>query len=536
MNCPKCGSVLHPSASFCPACGHSLIPAAGTTEARQLCPICGRPNPENEIFCVHCGAPLAASANLGRETGQLPEQTILKKRYLIMRKIAQGGMGAVYVASDLTLKDQVWAIKEISYAVLDELPPAEKENTRKNLQSSFQREFTILRQSHHPNLPIAQDYFEQHGRAYIVLEFIRGQTLENILKNLPPHGFLPEDVVLTWAVQLCYVLDYLHAQNPPIIYRDLKPSNVMEVDNIHTIKLIDFGIARFYKPSHHGDTLHFGTLGYLAPEIVDGEQASASTDIYALGSMLHQLLTNTDPSLSPFKFPPVTYYNPAVSERTCNAIQRALSLKAADRPRTAREFATLLTGSANPQPVSVIRSMSGFSPNPSPAGQPASGGLSLSSSTVTLEFNASSHKTLSIFTPPGLDITLTPPPPWLSINPLHWTGSGRNVDVTLQTTRARPPFTQGEAAPPAWFLNLPGWLKLWLSLHVRALGVFPVQHQAVIGLQSSSGQSQSFSVACTVPPPGWQITLGWMVTLILFGAELGLLLMPLLWLWLLLGF
>jgi len=523
--------------TFCPACGHSLDPAAASASLRPLCPVCSRPNPEKETFCVQCGAPLAASSTLGSETGQLPDQTVLKGRYLIMRKIAQGGMGAVYAATDLTLKDQVWAVKEISYAVLDELPPEEQSSTRKKLQSSFQREFTILRHAQHPNLPIAQDYFEQHGRAYIVLEFIRGKTLENILKDLPMHTFLPEDVVLTWAVQLCYVLDYLHAQNPPIIYRDLKPSNVMEVDTLHTIKLIDFGIARFYKPSHHGDTLHFGTLGYLAPEIMDGEQASPSTDIYALGSMLHQLLTNTDPSLSPFKFPPVTYYNPAVSERTSNAIQRALSLEPADRPRSAREFATLLTGSANPQPVSVIRTMPGTVPNASsPAGQAAAAGLSVSSSTITLEFDPTTEKTLKVFTPAGVEVMMTPPPPWLNITPAHWTGAGRNVDITLKSTRIRPSFTQGEADPPSWFLALPGWLRVWISLHVRALGVFTIRHQALIELKPSRGQPLSFTVNTRVPPAAWQQILGWLFAFILFAAEFGMILMPLLWLWLLLGF
>jgi serine/threonine protein kinase len=131
----------------------------------------------------------------------------------------------------------------------------------------------------------------------------RGRTLESLIELLPPGAFFPLDHILDWARQLCDALHYLHSQTPPIIYRDLKPSNIMEVAGSHLLKLFDFGIARYYKPGQRSDTVRFGTDGYLAPEIVAYQtQTSKQTDVFALGAVLHQLLDQVrspDRSLAP---------------------------------------------------------------------------------------------------------------------------------------------------------------------------------------------------------------------------------------------
>ena len=185
-----------------------------TTED-QFCENCGAANPPTARFCQHCATPLPVT----HITGSLPEQTLLSERYQLLSRIGQGGMGAVYKATDTRLADRIVAIKEMSKAGL---PDARLEEA----EAAFEREATLLAKLSHPNLPGIYDHFTENDRTYLVMQYIEGETLEEYLEHRG-GGPLPVDQVLDWAEQLCDVLSYLHSQQPPIVFRDLKPANVM---------------------------------------------------------------------------------------------------------------------------------------------------------------------------------------------------------------------------------------------------------------------------------------------------------------------
>ena len=279
-------------------------------------------------------APPTAHILPGDVSGNIPPGVLLKRRYRILRKIAQGGMGAVYESQDVTENDgRRWAVKEMSPAAL----PA---NERTQAIADFQREARILHGLKHPNLPQVNETFEEMGRHFLVMEFIAGRTLLNVVDTTP--GFLPEQLVMVWARQLFEVLHYLHAQNPPIIYRDVKPANVMLVEGRELIKLIDFGIARFHRPGKGQDTEAFGTAGYAPPEQYGKGQTDQRSDIYALGATLHHLVTKQDPSLNPFNWVPARRINAGVSPALENALMVATSLDPVRRYRHIEEFAQAL--------------------------------------------------------------------------------------------------------------------------------------------------------------------------------------------------
>ena len=184
-------------------------------------------------------------------------------------------------------------------------------------------------------MPKVADYFAEGGKQYLVMDFVEGQTLEQIAAATP--GFLPEPTVLGWAEQVCGVLEYLHTRQPPIIFRDLKPANIM-LTHEGKIKLIDFGIARFFKPGKTKDTMAYGTMGYAAPEQFGAGQTDARSDIYSLGVTLHYLLTKYDPSLTPFNLPPVRNINALVSIQTDAVITRATKASSIERFQTAHDL------------------------------------------------------------------------------------------------------------------------------------------------------------------------------------------------------
>lgn len=275
--------------------------------------------------------PTPTSKMLEDAAGNLPMGIVLKRRYRIMRKIAQGGMGAVYESADLTVPSGMrWAIKEMSPATL----PA---NERTQAIADFRREAQMLAALHHPNLPQVVETFEEMGKHFLVMEFIPGRTLLNMSDGT--LGFTPEERVIVWARQLFDVLQYLHSQNPPIVYRDLKPANIMLMEGTERVKLIDFGIARFHKAGKSRDTEAFGTAGYAPPEQYGKGQTDQRSDIYALAATLHQLITKHDPSLNPFNWLPASRYNPAVSPRLESALQTALNLDPARRFASIKDFA-----------------------------------------------------------------------------------------------------------------------------------------------------------------------------------------------------
>ncbi len=187
----------------------------------------------------------------------LEEGTVLQGRYRVVRRVGGGGMGWVYLAHDTRLADKPCAVKELRQD--PHLPPAEQEQAA----AQFHREAAMLAHLSHANLPNVYDYFQEYERFYLVMDFVEGETLEQRLHR-SPQG-LPPETVVDWGVQLCDVLTYLHSQNPPVIFRDLKPANIM-VTPQGQLKLIDFGVARLFDPSKGTDTLKMGTAGYAPPE------------------------------------------------------------------------------------------------------------------------------------------------------------------------------------------------------------------------------------------------------------------------------
>jgi serine/threonine protein kinase len=222
--------------------------------------------------------------------------TLFRNRYFIMSKVGAGGFGSVYKARDIQNGDRLVAIKEVTLLGLH--PQAMIEAT-----TAFQREVSVLSQLDHPNLPHLYEYIQTPGHWYLVMDFIAGETLEQY-QSKTPNGRLLLSEALDIGMQLCLVLDYLHSQQPPIVFRDLKPANIMRTPT-GQLYLIDFGIARYFKPGQAKDTVALGSHGYAAPEQYGKAQTTPRADIYSLGAVLHQLLTARDPSEAPFRFQPL---------------------------------------------------------------------------------------------------------------------------------------------------------------------------------------------------------------------------------------
>ena len=220
----------------------------------------------------------------------------LHHRYRIISQVGTGGFGVVYKAVDTQHTDRLVAIKAINLSGLR--PQAVIEAT-----DAFKREVLLLSHLSHPNLPCIYDHHTTPENCYLAMEFIEGETIEQSMGKAP-EGRLPLSEVLDIGIQLCTVLDYLHSQQPPVIFRDLKPSNIMRTRRGH-IYLIDFGIARHFKPGKAKDTSALGSPGYAAPEQYGRAQTTPRSDIYSLGALLHHLLTTHDPTETPFHFIPL---------------------------------------------------------------------------------------------------------------------------------------------------------------------------------------------------------------------------------------
>ncbi len=262
------------------------------------CINCGAANLARAKFCFGCGQSLQTSVappGVSSLTGLLVHDHILDQRYRIISQVGRGGFGAVYKAIDLKSGNRLVAVKEMSQSGLSQQELVEATN-------AFTREALLLAGLSHPNLPCIYAQFTEMGRWYLVMDFIEGETLEDYLRKTP-GGYLPLAEALEIGIQLSTVLDYLHTRHPPIIFRDLKPANVIRVPAGH-LYLIDFGIARHFKPGQSTDTIALGSPGYAAREQYAKLQSQTTprSDIYSLGATLHQLLTGDDPSLMPFQF------------------------------------------------------------------------------------------------------------------------------------------------------------------------------------------------------------------------------------------
>lgn len=273
-----------------------------------------------------------------RVTGALAAGALIGGRYTIMRLLGRGGFGAVYLASDNRLSARRVAVKEMGDARLSPMESGQA-------LARFRQEARLLSTLQHPNLPAVSDFLEEGGKAYLVMDFIEGQTLEEALKA--NGGPLDEARVMGWALQMCDVLTYLHTQPQSIIFRDLKPSNAM-VTPAGQIKLIDFGIARLFRAGAERDTNWLGSQGYAAPEQYGIEQTDARTDIYALGAMLYALLTNQEPLASltrvvnPGSLRAPRQLNPRISPGVEQVLQIALAVEKSQRYQSAGEMAQAL--------------------------------------------------------------------------------------------------------------------------------------------------------------------------------------------------
>ncbi len=228
--------------------------------------------------------------------GHLLPHTLFRNHYYIIGEVGAGGFGSVYKARDIQSGDRLVAIKEVNILGLPPRAIAEAAN-------AFHREVSVLSQLDHSNLPHVYAHFQDAGHWYLVMDFIVGETLEEYQRRAPKGRLLLSEVFAI-GLQLCTVLHYLHSQQPPIIFHDLKPANIMRTAS-GQLFLIDFGIARYFKPGQAKDTVALGSPGYAPPEQYGKAQTTPRADIYSLGAVLHQLLTASDPSEAPFRFPPL---------------------------------------------------------------------------------------------------------------------------------------------------------------------------------------------------------------------------------------
>ncbi len=290
-------------------------------------------------------------------SGRLPPGSLLEGRYRILDVLGSGGMSTVYKAQDLRFPHvaRLCAIKEMSNTILDP-------RLRQQALANFEREASLLATLSHPAIPQVYDYFTEGEHSYLVMEFIPGKDLETLLEEM--EGFPPEEEVVRWALQICDVLAYLHKHKPhPIVFRDMKPSNIM-LDDQGRIRLVDFGIAKVFQTQQRGTMV--GTEGYAPPEQYRGI-ATPQGDIYALGATLHHLLTKQDPRLEPpfsFRERPIQAVNPLVSDELVAIINKALEYDAERRFASVEELRHALLRLPSARRPSIPRATPSRGPRP----------------------------------------------------------------------------------------------------------------------------------------------------------------------------
>ncbi len=284
-----------------------------TLSSQLYCNNCGAANQDQAEHCFVCEAPLHT----------LSKEPLLKERYRILVPVGQGGFGAVYKVEDTRDGNRLLAIKEINLSALTAQEAIEATD-------AFNREVGLLSGLIYPNLPRIYDHFTDREHWYLVTDFIEGETLEQYLYRTR-SGRLPLKEVLDIGIQLCTVLDYLHTREPSIIFRDLKPANVMRTFAGH-LYLIDFGIARHFKPGQLRDTIPLGSPGYAAPEQYGKAQTTPRADIYSLGALLHQLLTGDNPEQNPFRFELAPRQAQSIPHKFRSLVLQMVEMDANNRP------------------------------------------------------------------------------------------------------------------------------------------------------------------------------------------------------------
>jgi tRNA A-37 threonylcarbamoyl transferase component Bud32 len=370
--CFECGANIAPEENFCGSCG--------ARQSQRLVEREGDADSENSLGTIAASTyatvptevdeataepdksqPIAGTGELSEEEDEvsstsedsegapekktrstaLPPGKVLNNRYEIVRRIGGGGMGAVYLAKDRNLGDAPRAVKEMIQSHIDE---AQHEKA----VADFKRESLLLTSLEHSSIPTVYDYFydDAAGRFYLVMKYIPGGDLSARLRKAP-GGRLEEPEVTEWGIQVTDVLQYLHTRAQQIIYRDLKPANLMIDSNTNRVMLIDFGIARWVNRQEKGVTA-VGTMGYAPPELFSG-QADPRVDIYSLGATMFHLLTGSDPQDNPLlifdfgKNPRPRQINPALSSEIEQILMRAVEYKPEQRFQSGAEMRDALT-------------------------------------------------------------------------------------------------------------------------------------------------------------------------------------------------
>jgi len=355
--CVECGAKVAPDEQFCGNCGKELRTVSQLEESVSPSGDMESGNPRAESTNEPPEAPSRAGGSITGDveshgtsivpqkhtTGghqptakQLDPATVLNGRYEIVRRIGGGGMGAVYLAKDRNLGDAPRAVKEMVEAHLD---PTQHEKAI----GDFKRESLLLTSLEHPSIPTIYDYFYDSSlsRFYLVMKYISGGDLASRLRSAP-GGKIDEKTVTDWSMQAADVLDYLHNRPKPIIYRDLKPANLMIDGNTGRIMLIDFGIARWITQQEKGVTA-VGTMGYAPPELFSG-RVEPRSDIYSLGATMFHLMTGADPQDNPLlifdftKNPRPRQLTPSISSEMEQILTRAVEYKPEDRFVSAGEL------------------------------------------------------------------------------------------------------------------------------------------------------------------------------------------------------
>lgn len=232
---------------------------------------------------------------------------VVKGRYEILRLIGEGGMSRVFLAADLQLTNKQWAVKEVDRRAVDPVG--------RPIEQSLASEAELLSKLDHPNIVDIVDIDKTDDYIYVVMDHVEGQSLDKVVRE---HGPQSEENVQRWMLQICDAVGYLHRQDPPVIYRDMKPNNIMLHPDGY-VKLIDFGVSREYKDEAKKDTIAFGTTGYAAPEQYGKAQTDARTDIYGLGATMWHLLGGEAPPVE-FPLPNVGSVNENVGEGFADVI------------------------------------------------------------------------------------------------------------------------------------------------------------------------------------------------------------------------
>ncbi len=299
------------------------------TTSTDFCSVCGAANDSAQTHCFACGRLLAIG------TMRMPGEVLLVDRYQLGTVVGSGGFSTVYRARDEQEAGRDVAIKQIN---LQGLSAEEKIEATK----TFHREASMLSTLTHPQIPRLYDHFGDQDHWYLVLEYLEGQTLDAFLATREAEGQrLQMEEILDIALQLCTVLDYLHCRQPVIIFRDLKPGNILRTPT-GKLYLIDFGIARHYQPGQAQDTHRLGSLGYAAPEQYGRAQTTPQADIYSLGALLHFLLSDQDPADSPLGLPPLRLNGRPGSTELEALVAHMLSLDPIKRPASVRAVAETL--------------------------------------------------------------------------------------------------------------------------------------------------------------------------------------------------